>query len=380
MLKILSRKLFGKNFNKLFSSLLISVIIYFALSQLDHKVVVSSQVLIFINIFFSGTLMLQFLGSKNNGAYLKGFFAMPFNRKKFIVDYAIAMGLHVLVTKTLLIYAIIFAFTEIKLLEIIILLSVFIFVCLSSMIAYAFFKDKKIISAIILLIGIAMCFLLPESPMSIIVYLVVSAIYAVILFFIDPYRFMVISHSQNKHKPYKKVKGGNLLVAKYIIRYITSNKSYLINPAIMFAFVSYMVYQMNEMGFNDGIIIGLALITFNTPLAIIVSSSKGLHKKLNSMPNKIKCFYIPYGVVIFTVNIIFSTLLIIVTSLIGSHINVKTIIAALIFPIQNAIGTVFLEYTYPILDWRVETDLWHNPRKYIIPLILILEAATMTII
>ncbi len=380
MFDILSRKLFGKNFNKLFTSLFISVIIYFGLSQLDYKVEVSTQTLVFINLFFSGSLMLHFLGSKDNGAYLKGFFAMPFNSKKFILEYAVVMGLYVLFTKTLLIYALIFAFTEIKLLVIITLLSVFVFVCLSSMIAYAFFKDKKFISVIILLIGISLCFLLPESIMSIIVYLLVSVIYAVILFFVKPYRFMPNLQPESQSKRLKKSMGGNLLVAKYILRYVTSNKSYMISPVIMLLFVSYMVYQMNEMGFRDGIIIGLALNTFNTSLAIIVSSNRGLHKKLNSLPNKIKSFFVPYSIVIFTVNIIFSVLLLVVASFIGTEINMKIIIATVIFPIQNAIGTAFLECTRPILHWRVETDLWHNPRKYIIPLILVLEAAVITII
>lgn len=380
MFKILSRKLFGKNFSKLFTSLLVSVIIYLSLSQIGYNISVTPQVLAFTNLCFSGTLMIQFLSSKNNAAYLKGFFAMPFNRKRFVMEYAAVMGLHVLFTKALLIYAMIFAFAEIRLLEIMVLFSSFIFVCFSAMLTFAFFKKKKILSVLVVIIAVAMCFLLPENPLSATIYLEVSVVYALALFFVDPYNFMVTSRSKSKNKSHKKVKGGNLLVAKYIFRYITSNKSYLINPAIMLAFVSFMVYQFIDMGFSDGLVIGLALITFNTPLAIIVSSSKGLHKKLNSMPNKIKSFYLPYGVVIFTFNVIFSALLIIIASFLGSPISIKTFIAALIFPIQNAIGVVFLEHNYPILEWRVETDLWHNPRKYIIPLILVLESAVFTIV
>lgn len=296
------------------------------------------------------------------------------------MEYAAVMGLHVLFTKALLIYAMIFAFTEIRLLEIVVLFSSFIFVCFSAMLAFAFFQKKKLLSALVVIIAVAMCFLLSKSPVSATVYLAVSAVYAIALFFVDPYSFMISQSSKNKNKSSKEVKGSKLLVAKYIFRYITSNKSYLISPAIMLAFVSFMVYQFIDMGFNDGLIIGLALITFNTPLAIIVSSSKGLHKKLDSMPNKIKSFYLPYGIFVFAFNLVFSVLLIIIASFLGSPINTKTIIAALIFPIQNAIGVVFLENNYPILKWRVETDLWHNPRKYVIPLILVLEAAAFTII
>lgn len=379
MFKILSRKLFGKNFSRLLTSLLISAIIYIGLCQIGYNISVSSQVLSFINLFFSGTLMLQFLASENNAKYLKGFFAMPFNKKRFIMEYAAVMGLHVFVTKTLLVYSIIFAFAEIRLVEAVILFSSFIFICFSAMLAFAFFKKTKILSLLVFIIAFAMCFMLPESPITAIIYQITSVIYAIALLFVNPYKFMITSSFKRKSKSYKKVKGSNLLVAKYIFRHITSNKSYLINPSAMLAFASFIVYQFNSMGFNDGIVIALALITFNTPLAIIVSSNKSLHKKLNSTPNTIKNFYLPYGFVVFAFNIIFSALLIIISFLLGSQINIKTIIAAAIFPIQNRI-IVLLEYNYPILNWHVETDLWHNPRKYIIPLTLIFEAAIFTII
>jgi len=33
-----------------------------------------------------------------------------------------------------------------------------------------------------------------------------------------------------------------------------------------------------------------------------------------------------------------------------------------------------LEWLYPIRGWKIESDLWHHPRKYVVPVIMLLLA------
>ena len=35
---------------------------------------------------------------------------------------------------------------------------------------------------------------------------------------------------------------------------------------------------------------------------------------------------------------------------------------------------------FPLRDWRTETDLWHHPRKYLVPAIMILIAGGIIIL
>lgn len=48
---------------------------------------------------------------------------------------------------------------------------------------------------------------------------------------------------------------------------------------------------------------------------------------------------------------------------------------ALVFAFQSASLSVYLEWAHPIRGWKTESDLWHHPRKYIVPLLMLLAAA-----
>ena len=53
-------------------------------------------------------------------------------------------------------------------------------------------------------------------------------------------------------------------------------------------------------------------------------------------------------------------------------ITLQTIVAAVFFAMQSAVFSLLLEWFYPIRKWKIESDLWHHPRKYLVPLIMLL--------
>ena len=378
MFEIMSRKLFGQRCRKLIRSVMIGIFIYTGLSNLEQNIPVAHSVLMLINLSVSSAVIMQFLGSKDNSGYLKGFYSMPFEEKNFISGYAAAMGLYVLSTRTLPVYALVLAFTKVSVLQIILILSEYIFVCLGSMTVFAYFSDRKYISVLLAAAGIAMCFLLPLDPVSAVVYLTASLLLMFWLIHTDPYRFM--RSDSGKQPKIRSSRSGRFLVARYIFRYLMSNRSYLISPLIITVFICFLVVSMKTMNFNDGVLIGIALSTMNTPLAIIVSSNRGLHEKLDSMPSKFKNFFIPYACFLFVYYLTVNAVILTATALFGVEITLKSIAAAIIFPLQGAAAAVYMEDKYHLSDWNVETDLWHHPRKYIVPGVLALEAGLMSLI
>lgn len=48
---------------------------------------------------------------------------------------------------------------------------------------------------------------------------------------------------------------------------------------------------------------------------------------------------------------------------------------AVFFALQSAVLSVLLEWFYPIRNWKIESDLWHHPRKYVVPVIMLLAGA-----
>lgn len=53
------------------------------------------------------------------------------------------------------------------------------------------------------------------------------------------------------------------------------------------------------------------------------------------------------------------------------------ILAAVFFALQSAVGSVMLEWFCPIQGWKIENDLWHHPRKYIVPAAMLLIAGAV---
>ena len=378
MFKILSKKVFGAKGENILVSLISSIILYSGLSLLEYKIDVAHRVMMLINMFFSGAIMIRFLSSDDNARYLKGFFAMPFSKKSFILEYTTVVGVYVMFTKTLLIYALIFAFSNVSILRISLIIAEYIFICFGSMLTFAFFRNVPLISFSIPTVGILTCFLLPESYFSVAVYIILSIIMAVSLLIIDPYKYMI--NVSKKNSTISMGKSNRFLIGTYILRYILSNKSYIVSPVIILIFICFMVNSMNNMGFHEGIFIGMALTTANTPLAIVVSSSRTLDKKLYSMPNRVKSFFLPYTEILFLFYMVCNLILIIIMKIIGMEIYGEYFAVAVIFSVQGALATAFMENKYTIKKWNVETDLWHNPRKYIVPAILAVESAFISLI
>lgn len=378
MFEVLSPKLFGRKINGILKCLIIASVIFIGIGESGYHIDISQNVMLVTNLFFSGTIIFQLLSSDDNAKYLKGYFAMPFERKSFHFGYAAVTGLYTLLTKTVFILATMAAVDSMTVRDIVLFLAEYVFVCLGAMTAFAYFRDRKYISFLIVACGAAMCFVLPENLLAHAAYAAADIILAAVLLLTDPYRF--IKSSKGRVKAGKSVGIAGFPVLKYIFRYLISNKSYLISTLIMIAFCSYLSKTMESMAFKESAMVGMALLSVNTPLAVVVSSSRTLKKKLCSMPDRIRCFYIPYAAVLFVFYIIAYSLVILILGLTGTEITVRTITAALAFAVQAAAFTSFMEEKYTITKWRTESDIWHNPRKYILPVILTAETMIFQLI
>ena len=51
---------------------------------------------------------------------------------------------------------------------------------------------------------------------------------------------------------------------------------------------------------------------------------------------------------------------------------------AVTFALLSAAGSVLLEWYCPIRGWKIESDLWHHPRKYVVPAVMLLLAGLVS--
>ena len=165
-----------------------------------------------------------------------------------------------------------------------------------------------------------------------------------------------------------------MIIPKYIVRYFLTNKNFIVSIMISLVFSCFLAKMFDSQNIEFGFGAALAMISTNTPLATIVSSNRSLKKKLDVIPNKTVGFFVPYSIMSFIIYAVSYALFIIAYAILGGTLEFKWIITAVLFSVQCAVFVSILENKYTLTKWNTEPDLWHHPRKYIIPGVLLLES------
>jgi len=120
--------------------------------------------------------------------------------------------------------------------------------------------------------------------------------------------------------------------------------------------------------------LGFAILCLNTPICILLSCDPGLEQTVRVLPGQAGRFCIRYGFFIFFVNMAESSVYLAVWQMQHGGVCSKEIITAALIALQSAILSVLLEWIHPIRNWKIESDLWHHPRKYVVPVVMLLLA------
>ena len=95
---------------------------------------------------------------------------------------------------------------------------------------------------------------------------------------------------------------------------------------------------------------------------------------LDVLPGKTKNFFVPYAFVIFCIYLLFYAIFLAAYFMIIKSVDYKALILSPIIAAESAILIAILESRFPITTWKTEPDLLHHPRKYIVPVIIMLES------
>ncbi len=133
-----------------------------------------------------------------------------------------------------------------------------------------------------------------------------------------------------------------------------------------------MSYFLREMAGLSVVPVGFAILTLNTPICILLSCDRDLEQAVRFLPGQKQCFSIPYCLFIFFCNMAADVIFLLSRQIQNGGITVLTIAGAVFFALQSAVSSVLLEWFYPIRGWKIESDLWHHPRKYVVPAVMLL--------
>ncbi len=367
--KAFAKKLFGARYERLPRTLLMDVIIFWGLYIAGFQVQIAASVrILMINAFTAG-VMWQALSSGDNAVELKHMLMLPQQPKEFVFSYVAALGAYTLLTKTGLLLAVLLAVSAWKPIEMTGMAISMLHGVLMAAAAYSLRKywyagglwAAAIVSAILFL-GNRSWFgllLLANSIVSIL-----------ILWKAEVYAFYQCE-SEKSHA-IKQRKRGSLW--RYFFRYLSCHRNYLVNTAAMWCVALVMPYFLREMAGLSVVPVGFAILSLNTPVCILLSCDRDLEQAVRILPGQKRRFCVPYCLFIFSCNMAADMIFLLSWQIQNGGITVLMIAGAVFFALQSAVLSVLLEWFYPIRGWKIESDLWHHPRKYVVPVVMLLLA------
>lgn len=375
IVKAISKQLLGAHYEHIKQSVFICLILYFALSAAEIKVTIAPFILYLTAIFFTAGVMWQALCSSQNADKMGGLFMLPFDNKRLTFSYVIAFSLYTLLTKTSVVLSLFFAVGNWSMCQVLIAILCACNSCIVSAVCYSMIEQRRGIYALLWIAGLILSIFMVRQQGVFLCLITLSFVLALLyLCFIDAYIFY--HHVSAKIIAKHKGKAGSIFI--YLIRYLMANKSYLINTLGLLGIAVFLPLLLGQFNGLNIMPLGFAILCLNTPICILLSSDPELEQAVRTLPGQVRLFCIRYCVFIFCANASVMLVYLFSWHFQNGGITSWEVLAGLLFSAQSAIFSVLLEWLHPIRNWKIENDLWHHPRKYIVPLVMMLTAVIVS--
>lgn len=372
IIKALSKQLFGAKYESIWKSLLAGGILFFAARAAEIEMAIAPFILNLTSTALTGCIMWQTLHGSRHSEALQGMFMLPFENRSFVFSYTLAVGGYTLITKTLLVWALFLAVGSWTGFEIMVALLCGFSACFVSAAAYLLCRKGIYVLPVLGIVCILAVILGVRQSMAVLTASAVSfVVAAVYLFFTDAYGFC---HSITAKRAVRYTRNrGNILA--YLMRYLMANKNYLFNTAGLCGVACFLPLLFGEFENLNVLPIGLAILSLNTPICTLLSCDPDLEQAVKTIPGQASRFCSQYCLFIACVNFAISCIYLCGWQLVNGSVGVVDVWMAILFAVQSSILSVALEWVRPIRNWKTESDLWHHPRKYLVPLVMLLLGA-----
>lgn len=384
MTEIFARKLFGVKCEHLKKVLLIDIIVFWGLRTAGYRIAVSPFIIYFMVSAFSSGVMWRALRSEDNAANLKNLFMLPFEERTFVFSYVSVMGGYTLLTKTAGLLAVLLAVSAWSEAAVRFRL-VYAAVCAVNAVlvtACVYAWRRRFLGILWGGVLTAAIFLLWNQAVFFPVMAASCLLAAGLLSGTSAYAFY---HQENTNKCLAK-SSGQPSVLRYLLRYLMSHKNYMMNTMVMWGIACvlpvffrqiYSQEALQDFARTQGqfvLPVGFAILSVNTPIGILLSCDLALERAVRFLPGQGKRFCIPYTLFIFLCNMTADLIFLGSSWFWLGGVPAAALMEAVLFALFAAAGSVLLEWFFPIRNWKIENDLWHHPRKYVVPAATLLLA------
>lgn len=339
--KALCKQFFGAKYERIGKSLAACLILFLAVRAAEIRMEIAPSILFLTATAVSTGVMWQTLHASGNAERMTGLFMLPFQDREMTVSLVLAFTCYTLVTKTFLVLSLFFALQEWNALQITAALLCACGGCVAAAVCYMMTKEAAH----------------PERGRRM----------------ADAYVF----YRATSAKQLIKHSGGSGNIFLYLIRYLITNRSYLWNTVGLCAVAGILPMLLGQFAGVNVMPLGFAILCLNTPLCILLSVDPDLEQAVRVLPGQAGRFCTSYTLFLFVVNLAVNSVYLISWQMQHGSVGGREILTAALIALQSAILSVLLEWFYPIRNWKVESDLWHHPRKYVVPLMMLLLAGVI---
>ena len=333
--EVTAKKLFGVKYERLIRTLFLELVAFWGLHISGFRVEIAPFILYLMVVAFSGGVMWQALSAGDNRANLENMFMLPFEGRTLVFSYVAALGAYTLLTKTAGLLAVVWAVGHWSWAEI---------------------------------MGSILC--------ALAAIVTVACLYPLRLGRMDAYAFYVQPASRGRTvKVYRRCS-----VRRYLFRYLMAHKNYLVNTAAMWGVACVLPVLLGQLEARFVLPIGFAILSLNTPICILLSCDPALERAVRFLPGQGRAFYVPYCLFIFGCNLAADIVFLCSWQIQLGGIGPLHALTAAAFALLSAVGSVLLEWYFPLRGWKIESDLWHHPRKYVVPAVMLLLAGLVSMI
>lgn len=379
MMKILCRafakKLFGAGYEKLIRTVFIDLIVFAGLYTAGFKIRIAPFFVYLMVTAVTSGVMWQALSSEENAVSMQNMIMLPFERRKFVFSYTAILGIYAFLLKTSALFAVLPAVSKWSLTE---LAGSLLCAGNAILMTAAVFSLKKYRYGGILWIAavLAVILFLWDGPFFMPLLAASGAFAFFLLQNADGYDFY--RRGIKSRPPVNGHRHG--LAVIYFFRYLKSHKNYLINTAVMWCAACMLPFFFRQIENRFAVPMGCAILSVNTPVCTLLSGDRDLERAVRFLPGQKRTFCVPYGLFLFLCSLTADGIFLCSIQIQTGSVTAWMIAAAAFLALQSAVLSVLLEWFCPVKNWRIESDLWHHPRKYVVPAALLLLAGALEIL
>lgn len=360
--KALSRQLLGAKYENVAKSLFSAGIIFCSFTAAGIRIPVSEHIFFLTSVLLPFGFMLQMLSAKAYRDTFDAMLVMPHKTISLIFSLVISMSIYVIAIRILPVWMLFLAVSPSLWSNTICALSGTITACILSSTFYCLYHQKHPLPAFILTATAAWILLTVEKlPLPILILFSLMAGFYIST--VSPYIFT--SFSQTKKKLIQKKHKAGILT--YLLRCCMSSTAFRFNTLGLCAAALFLPALLTDIEGISLFPFGLVILSVNSPLTTVLSADKDLDHAVRILPDQGKRFFLKYGIFIAAVLLVPAFLYLISWQTQKEGPAFLQILTVFFFTALSSVLSVFLEWKFPIHSWKTESDLWHHPRKYLIP-------------